>query len=106
LYESGMSLREVSELTGVPKGTVRHRLLLCGVEMRSRGGNQLPVLSYDEMRKTIFLYRDYGLSTYEVGEVLGLTHSTVQFRLARAGIQIRDKGISCRMRFSRRPRGS
>lgn len=35
-YGLGLSLRQLSTLTGVSYGTVRTRLVRCGVELRSR----------------------------------------------------------------------
>jgi len=103
LYETGFSLSEVSDLTGLPKTTIRDRLTRHGVELRSRGGARYEP-PHEEYAKTAFMYQIMGMSTVEIGDHLGLSHDTVSNRLMRHGVEMRSRGESARIRFARRPK--
>lgn len=102
LYETGFTLRQVSDLTGVPRITVHGRLIACGVQMRRRGGGKRE-LPYDEYLRAAVLYEQFEMSTTEIGDTLGLSPSTVRDRLLRHGVRMRDRSESARIRFARRP---
>jgi hypothetical protein len=104
LYEEiGLCLREITELTGVPYSTARHRLRTIGVKPRKRGGG-VQKLAHSELAKTAFLYERMGWSCNEIAEALGLHTRTVGERLQRHGVEMRSRGESTRLRFARRGR--
>mgnify|MGYP001575939307 CR=1 FL=1 len=88
LAKAGLSLREISELTGIPKATIHYRLRVSGVALvHSRGGNQRKKLSYDDIRVVEYLYTEKGKTMREIADMLGLkSHSAIQNRLAHAGV--------------------
>jgi uncharacterized protein YjcR len=90
-------------MAGVPKGTMRHRLLAFGIELRGRGGNHRNP-PQREYVKTAFMYERLGMSTNEIAEQLGLHPSTIQNRLKQHGVEMRSKEESVRLRWERRPR--
>lgn len=104
LYESGCSLAEIGVMISVSKDAVRHRLLLQGVKMRPRGGGYSGRLAHTELVKTAFLYEYMKWSAGEIAEHLGLSLSTVQYRLMQHGVQMRTKEESVKLRWARRGR--
>jgi DNA-directed RNA polymerase specialized sigma24 family protein len=93
LYLEGFSLREVAELAHVSPTVVRWRLQKQGVALRPPGaaGGGGPRLPAREIERTVLLYVDLDMSAYEVGQALGISHSTVMYRLRKAGIKPRDR---------------
>ena len=91
LYLEGFSLHEVSRLAHVSPTAVRFRMQKQGVTLRRPGaaGGGGPRLSSMEIERTVFLYVNMDMSAYEVAEVLGISHSTVMYRLRKAGAHIR-----------------
>lgn len=103
LYQSGCSLREVAEISGLSFSAVQNRLVnMYGVKMRPRGGNR-KWPPHDEYAKTAFLYERMGLTVNEIVEITGLRQSTIQNRLRQHGVKMRTRAESSRMRFIRRP---
>jgi predicted HTH domain antitoxin len=106
LYESGCSLREVAEISGLSFNAVQNRLVnIYGVKMRPRGGNR-KWPPHDEYAKTAFLYERMKLTVSEICEITGLHPSTIQNRLRQHGVTMRSPGESMRIRFARRPPGT
>lgn len=103
--DAGFSLTEIQDLTGVPRSTVRGRLVRAGVELRSPGGNRSEP-PHEEYARTAFLYERMEMTTTEVSEQLGITHDAVCNRLERHGVTMRSRGESARLRFARRPKTS
>ena len=97
----GFSLREVAEMTGFSPNAVYTFLRRRGVEMRPPGqpkdSNVTPGEVFDA---TAELYR-WGYTTNEIGAMLGLTHSSVAYRLRRAGIEMRSRHESLRIKNRR-----
>lgn len=93
LYQEGFSLREVAELTHVSPTAVRFRLQQQGIPCRrpgaaGGGGLRLPG---SEIDKTVFMYVNMDMSAYDIGKALGISHSTVMYRLHRAGVKPRSR---------------
>jgi DNA-binding NarL/FixJ family response regulator len=108
LYEAGFSLSGVGKMLHLSPTAVMARLERAGIPRRNPG--QQPDqprnsggLAHAEFEKTARLYQA-GLSGYEVGELLGISHSTVLWRLRVAGVPIRTRGESMRLRVARRGR--
>lgn len=105
LYPVWQSVKKVSALVHLSPTCVYLTLKRHGVKMRKPGGwahneNRLP---HDEVQATVLLY-EHGYSTNEVGEMLGISHSTVRFRLHKAGVPLRTRSESARRRWERRGR--
>lgn len=96
MYEdAGMSLREISRVTGIPFSTLRHRLMREGVEFRPPGGceqsgSRLP---HKEIQLTAMLYAS-GLSARATAAKLGITETTVLDRLKKHGMPRRPRSMS------------
>ena len=83
-YQSGVSLRAVAQEFDVPESTLRRRLAGAGAVLR----REKPLrLSFGEMRR---LYEQEGMSARELAPLAGVALQTVQRRLERAGVHIRD----------------
>jgi DNA-binding CsgD family transcriptional regulator len=109
LYLDGASGPEVARQLQVHPRTVYGYLHAAGV-VRPRGATakakgRLRGLHPDEVDRTIEAYQS-GLSTYEVAELLGITHTAVNYRLRHAGVPIRARHESLRLRFARRARAT
>lgn len=104
LKGEGFSLQEISNITDIPKSTVRDRLFKAGVYLGERGQRQGTRLPHHELALTAFLYDRMGWSTTEVGEHFGINHDSVCWRLDQAGVPRRTRGESARLRFARRPK--
>jgi predicted DNA-binding protein YlxM (UPF0122 family) len=87
LYEAGFSMKEISDMVHWSKATVHERLRDMGVEIRPPGGSDRHprCLSHDEIAKTVFMYENMYMTTYEIAPILGIARSTVQYRLKKAG---------------------
>jgi len=87
-YRAGASMAQVAELEHVALTTVHRVLRRRGVRSRGHGTRQL---SHDAYERTIALYR-MGLTSDEVGRLLGLTGAGVRRRLELAGVPRRKAG--------------
>lgn len=104
LYEEGFSLRQVSEMTHVSPTTIRYRLNKQGVKLRAPGqrtGEECR-LEHDEIRKTVFMYVEQELSCNEIAKILNISHSTVMWRLSRAGTKIRNNSEQQKLAWKKR----
>jgi DNA-directed RNA polymerase specialized sigma24 family protein len=93
LYQEGFSLREVAKMTHTAPTTIRFRLRKQGIPLRppgaaSGGGPRVPG---PELDKTVFMYVNMKMSAYDIGKALGISHSTVMYRLRRAGVKSRSR---------------
>jgi DNA-directed RNA polymerase specialized sigma24 family protein len=101
LYETGYSLREISQIVHWSKGFVKRRLVRNGVEIRGRGGNRKrPDLS--QQAKAVALYVEQGYSLDDTARILGLSHNGVRSHLRRAGVTMRPRGAAGRLLVERR----
>lgn len=108
LYTMGFSLDEVGKLINLSPSAVYYRLTkMAGIRMRKSGGqtfgrsgHRLPHQALEEATK---LYTA-GLSSIEVGEILGISACAVRWRLKVAGVPMRNRTESLRLRYARRPR--
>lgn len=103
LYEAGWSLNQIARAAHYANASVVRRVLLrAGVKLRSPGMNGGPGCRIDHaaVEQTVDLYMS-GLSTNEVGAILGISHSTVGYRLRLAGVELRSRGESIRLRQTR-----
>lgn len=105
LYELGFSLREVGLITGFSTNAVYTFLRRRGIKMRPvgphKGSTRLPA---EKFIATAVLYRS-GLTTSEIASLTGLSHSTIAYRIKKAGTEMRSRGESIRIR-NRRSNGS
>jgi DNA-binding transcriptional MerR regulator len=101
LYEMWRSVRKVSRITGIPPETLRYWYKKWKVKLKPRGGGD-----HRELERVAFLYERLGLSTGEIGEVLGIDQSTAWDRVKASGVEMRSSGQSVKLRFARRPRAS
>ena len=104
LYEEGFSLREVSGMTNVSPTTIRYRLHKQGVKLRPPGArtDEEHRLAHADIRKTVFMYVEQELSSNEIAKVLGISHSTVMWRLHRAGTKIRSNSEQQKLAWKKR----
>lgn len=89
LYRAGWSQDWIAEQFGVAQSTIHYHLRKQGVRRRPRLGNP-GRLSHEEMDRTVRLYKA-GLTTYEIGQALERSHSSIAERLRRAGVPLRSK---------------
>ena len=88
-YQSGMTLRKLSEWYGYDKSTIRRLLLKEGVGLRSKGGG---VNRVDLPLEEIIKDYESGITTVELGKRHGVSDATIVNRLKEHGIEIRSKG--------------
>jgi len=94
-YLSGKSCAEVAELDGCSETSMYNRMIDLGVTMRSRSeANQLFPSSV-----FILLY-NLGLSTSQIGRLLGVDSSTVTKRLHRLNFPLRPRRVASRIRYT------
>ncbi len=95
--EDGLSVNGVAKRVYWSTGTCHAVLARQGVPRRSRGRRGLKPMSQERLDQVVTLYAS-GLSCAEVGDVLGVTHTTVLAWLRRAGVELRTpaKGASIR----------
>lgn len=102
LYEIGFTLEQVAELTGCPEGSIRDVLLLQGVVMRPKScgsmGSRLP---HGEFSKPAFMYEQMEMSTVDIAVVMGISESTVRYRLRVHGVKIRGKSEAIRRGYAK-----
>jgi DNA-binding NtrC family response regulator len=101
-YLAGMSMAVLARKHYVTSNTIRKRLLLQGVRLRTRKeekrlnppmkGRQRPDLKIDideEFMKDMYL--NQSLSVIEIGKRMGISRTTIRNRLIKLGIEIRPK---------------
>lgn len=93
LYLEGFSLAQVARIAHVSPTAVRFRLQKQGVPLRKPGAGSGggPRLQGVEIERTVFLYRDLAMSANDVGKALGISHSTVIYRVRKAGVHVRTR---------------
>ena len=102
-YRNGFSLRQLSYVYGVDRGTLRRELVAIGVEIRSptrakelrRGGSKPKELPNIED-----IQRDYeaGESLTTLGKREGVCHHTIRDALKRRGVIIRSRREAINLR--------
>lgn len=90
LYRAGLNAEQIGRQVHLTKSTVYYHLRIARQRRRGRSftGGKLGKTPHRDIEATISLYAE-GLTTREVAVELGLTHSTVRYRLLNAGIQLR-----------------
>jgi hypothetical protein len=93
LYDvAGLSTRQIAAVTGLPERTVRDRLHRYGIRVRSRGkwnrGDRrtVPVQTLRD------LYEQLGMTAAEVGNLIGVSPSTVLRSAHSLGVSVRTGG--------------
>jgi DNA-directed RNA polymerase specialized sigma24 family protein len=88
LYLEGFSLQQVADMAYVAPTTVRDRLVAQGIPLRppgpASGGG--PRLSTEDIDKTVFMYVNMEMSAGRISEALGISTSTVMYRIHKAGV--------------------
>lgn len=94
-YSLGKSCVEVAELDGCSETSMYNRMMGLGVVMRSRSeANQL-------FPNSIFiLLYNLGLSTSQIGRLLGVNSSTVTKRLHIMKFPLRSRRVASRIRYT------
>jgi hypothetical protein len=98
LYQcEGLSTYRIAELTGSGRQRVTRILRPAGVPLRPRGaGGRRPLrrVGYpaDLSEVLALLYAHGGLTSRQVGALLGIPERTIRDRLRRYGIQVRSRG--------------
>lgn len=87
LYEDGASLDSLALRYGCARVTARTHLERAGVQLRPSTARDIP-LNMEQVRK---LYEEDRLTLKEVAERVGCSLSTIQRRLALAGVARRSK---------------
>ena len=94
-YDCGKSCAAVAELDGCSETSMYNRMMGLGVVMRSRSeANQLFPNSV-----FILLY-NLGLSTSQIGKLLGVDSSTVTKRLHLLKFPLRSRRVASRIRYT------
>jgi len=95
LYSQGKTCAEVAHSDGCSETTMYNRLLLLGITMRSRSqANQI-------FPNSIFIsLYNVGLSSSQIGRLLGVNSSTVTKRLHTIRFPLRSRGVACRIRYT------
>jgi hypothetical protein len=98
LYQcEGLSTYRIAELTGSERQRVTRILRRAGVPLRPRGaGGRRPLRRVgdpaDLSEVLALLYAHGGLTSGQVGALLGIPERTIRDRLRRYGIQVRSRG--------------
>lgn len=94
-YALGKSCAEVAKLDGCSETSMYNRMIDLGVTMRSRSeANQL-------FPNSIFiLLYNLGLSTSQIGRLLGVDSSTVTKRLHLLKFPLRSRRVASRIRYT------
>ena len=95
-YSGGKSCAEVAKLDGCSETSMYNRMIDLGVTMRSRSeANQL-------FPNSIFiLLYNLGLSTSQIGRLLGVDSSTVTKRLHSLRFPLRSRRVASRIRYTK-----
>jgi DNA-directed RNA polymerase specialized sigma24 family protein len=90
MYNLGWSAARIGREVHLSTSTVYYHLRVAKRARRGRQyqGGKLGKTAHNEIRATILLYES-GLTLRETASALGLTHSTVRYRLLGAGVQLR-----------------
>jgi len=95
LYHGGLSCQEISKTAQCSETTVYNILTLLGVKIRSRSEANK---SFPD-RVFVVLY-NLGLSSSQIGQILGLDGSTVTKRLQSLDFPLRARGVAARIRYT------
>lgn len=90
MYASGMTLRQIGAVTGVPHRTVNRYLKLAGVELRNPGNPKITELQSSDWLSA--KYEGEGLSTTQIAQQIDCEASLVSQYLAKHGIESRGVG--------------
>lgn len=93
LYRDGLSLRNISELASLSTSTVKRRLRNASIPLRDK--NDKEKKQHGWWQNKSFLHQKYEieeLSTTQIGELVGVTASTVRTWLAKLEIETRAVG--------------
>jgi len=90
--DSGLSSREIAEITGIAERTVRARLRARGVRMRTRGRLNREDRVTISPETVVQLYVDAGLSAAEAGKLLGVSRHIVLRAAHDEGLPVRVGG--------------
>jgi transposase len=101
LYDCGWSTRQIAKHLNYSQNTILRSLARQSVPIRGRGGNQKQIPEID-MKRTIFLYCEVGLSIADTAKLLCVSKHCVHGRLVKAGIQLRPPGSAGRRLVKRR----
>lgn len=97
LYAEGFTRSQVAEMCGISEATVTRIHQKHGVPMRGRGGANNVRLDHMIFACTEALYLA-GYSEQETADILGISRSAVNWRLARMGTERRSISESVRLR--------
>lgn len=94
-YKNGQSCAEIARSYKVSESTVYNSLKELGIVMRSRSeANQI-------FPDSIFIsLYNVGLSSSQIGRLLGVDSSTVTKRLHILKFPLRSRGVACRIRYT------
>ncbi len=90
--DSGLSSRQIAEITGMAERTVRSRLRSRGVRMRTRGRLNREDRVTISAETVLQLYIDAGLSAAEAGKLLGVSRHLVLRAAHDEGLPVRLGG--------------
>lgn len=95
MYDDGKSCASIASFNTCSESAVYSRLKSLGVVMRSRSkANQI-------FPDSIFIsLYNIGLSSSQIGRLLGIDASTVTKRLHLLKFPLRSRGVACRIRYS------
>jgi DNA-directed RNA polymerase specialized sigma24 family protein len=107
LYQEGFSIEEVGRLLHLSPSAVHYRLTkMAGLKLRGPHGQifgHRRLLPSQEFERVAQLYK-LGLSSTEIAESLGISSHAVLWRLKVAGVPMRSRKESLKLRWARRPR--
>jgi hypothetical protein len=111
LYKSGLTLAQVGDELFLSPSAVHNRLVRAGVKRRKSNAvnsftRKHPPQYHREMKQAIFLYTRMEWSFEEIGRLQNHNGHTIAKRFRRAGLPIRSRSESMRLRFKRHPKRS
>lgn len=109
LYKSGLTLEMVGKEMFLSTSAVLHRLEKAGVKRRptraySPFSRTHPPAYHREMEQARHLYYKMEWSFAEIARIQGLDDHTIAKRFRRAGLPVRSRSESIRLRFKRHPK--
>jgi hypothetical protein len=90
LYDSGLTLRQIAPIVGVPARTINRYMRAAGVNLRSPGTPTIPALTDEAWLRREYLVE--GKSTPVIAREIGCGIRTVASALKRHGIAARNVG--------------
>ena len=95
LYSNGKTCAEISHSGQCSETSIYNRLIYLGVKVRNRSEANKIFPDYIFIR----LY-NIGLSSSQIGRVLGLNSSTTTKRLHTIGFPLRSRGVASKIRYT------